>query len=159
LPTSNARSEILVRPVRPEDFDGWLPLWNGYNAFYGREGPTALPGSVTADRWAAFLAPDVAMWSLVACRGDRLVGLANYLFHPSTTDLAPSCYLQDLFTAPERRGAGVGAALIAGVAERARLAGSRNVYWQTHHTNATAMRLYDRVAERSEFLIYQLPLA
>ena len=43
-------------------------------------------------------------------------------------------------------------------AERARLAGSTSLYWQTHRTNATAMRLYDRVAERSEFLIYQLPL-
>jgi GNAT superfamily N-acetyltransferase len=158
LPTSPAKTDVLVRLARGEDLDGWLPLWNGYNAFYGREGPTALPDSVTADRWATFLAPDTAMWSLVACRGDRLVGLANYLFHPSTTDLAPSCYLQDLFTASGLRGAGVGAALIEGVAERARLAGSTNIYWQTHHTNATAMRLYDRVAARSEFLIYQLPL-
>lgn len=158
MQTSRAKTPVLVRPAAPGDLDSWLPLWNGYNAFYGREGATALPAAVTADRWANFLAPDVAMWSLVASLGDRLVGLANYLFHPSTTDLAPSCYLQDLFTASEHRGAGVGAALIEGVAARARLAGSTSLYWQTHHTNATAMRLYDRVAARSEFVIYQRPL-
>ena len=34
-------------------------------------------------------------------------------------------------------------------------AGSQRVYWQTHETNATAMRLYDRVAERSGFVVYR----
>ncbi|HLL09930.1 MAG TPA: GNAT family N-acetyltransferase, partial [Rubrivivax sp.] len=32
----------LVRRVQQGDFAGWLPLWNGYNAFYGRHGDTAL---------------------------------------------------------------------------------------------------------------------
>jgi len=29
------------------------------------------------------------------------------------------------------------------------------VYWHTHETNAVAMRLYDRVAERSGFVMYR----
>ena len=32
---------ILVRPVRQTDFAAWKPLWDGYNAFYGRQGDTA----------------------------------------------------------------------------------------------------------------------
>ena len=36
-------ADIVVRPVAQADFDRWKPLWDGYNAFYGREGPTALP--------------------------------------------------------------------------------------------------------------------
>ncbi|MDB5671856.1 MAG: putative histone acetyltransferase [Alphaproteobacteria bacterium] len=156
MPTLNADTDLTVRAARMDDLDQWLPLWTGYNAFYGREGPTALAEHVTADRWAAFLSPEVPMWALVAERNGWLVGLAHYLFHLSTTSLAPSCYMQDLFTAAEIRGAGVGAALIEAVAERAGAAGSASVSWQTHHMNATARRLYDRVAAQSEFLIYRM---
>jgi len=45
--------------------------------------------------------------------------------------------------------------LIEGVYARAREAGASRVYWQTHETNTTAMRLYDGVAERSGFLVYR----
>jgi len=52
-------------------------------------------------------------------------------------------------------GKGVGSALIHGVYERAKLAGSPRVYWQTHETNLTAQSLYDKVAERSGFIVYR----
>jgi GNAT superfamily N-acetyltransferase len=63
--------------------------------------------------------------------------------------------LQDLFTNESARGKGVGRALINGVYEGAKLAGSPRVYWQTHETNTTAMKLYDKIAERSGFLVYR----
>jgi len=43
------------------------------------------------------------------------VGLTHYLYHRSCWSLVNNCYLQDLFTAPEARGSGVGAALIEAV--------------------------------------------
>jgi len=46
-------------------------------------------------------------------------------------------------------------ALIKGVYAQAQLAGSSRVYWQTHETNQTAMQLYDKVAERSGFVVYR----
>jgi GNAT superfamily N-acetyltransferase len=61
--------------------------------------------------------------------------------------------LQDLFTDAALRGQGVGRALIAAVAERARVGGASRVYWMTHESNAAAMRLYDQVAEKPGFLI------
>ena len=91
----------------------------------------------------------------MAERDGRLVGLVHYLFHRSTSLISPTCYLQDLFTTKEARGQGVGRALIESVYERARSAGSQRVYWQTHETNLTAMALYDKVAERSGFLVYR----
>jgi GNAT superfamily N-acetyltransferase len=93
---------------------------------------------------------------LVAERGGDILGLAHYLFHRSTTALAPTCYLQDLFTVERARGLGVGRALIARTAELARAAGAARLYWQTHETNAAAMKLYDKVAERSGFLVYRI---
>jgi GNAT superfamily N-acetyltransferase len=148
-------SDLIIRPVAPHDHAQWLPLWDGYNAFYGRSGPTALDPDITRMTWQRFFDAYEPVYGLVAESGGNLIGLVHYLFHRSTTAVQPSCYLQDLFTASAARGKGVGRALIEGVYERARLAGSPRVYWQTHETNHTAMQLYDKVAERSGFLVYR----
>ena len=141
--------------MSPNDYEQWLPLWAGYNAFYGRSGATALPAEVSDTTWKRFFEASEPMHALVAEQGGELVGLAHYLYHRSTTAIQPICYLQDLFTKEEARGQGVGRALIAEVYEQAKLAGSSRVYWQTHETNQTAMLLYDRIAERSGFLVYR----
>jgi GNAT superfamily N-acetyltransferase len=146
---------LTVRPVELSDRDAWLLLWDGYNAFYGRSGPTALSGAITDALWSRFFDPSEPVWGLVAEVDGRLAGLAHYLFHRSTTAIELSCYLQDLFTNEAARGQGVGRALIEAVYEQARISGSPRVYWQTHETNATAMRLYEQVAERSGFLVYR----
>jgi GNAT superfamily N-acetyltransferase len=146
---------LTVRPIRPGDYDQWLPLWDGYNAFYGREGETALAPEVTAMTWSRFFDAYEPVHALVAEDAGRLLGTTHYLFHRSTTSIAPTCYLQDLVTAAEARGKGVGRVLIEGVYAEAVAAGAGRVYWHTHETNATARRLYDRVAELSGFLMYR----
>lgn len=146
---------FTVRPVRSGDFAAWLPLWEGYNAFYGRFGPTALDPEVTRTSWARFFDAYEPVHALVAENGDTLLGLAHYLFHRSTISIAPACYLQDLFTSEAARGKGIGRALIEAVYARAREAGCARVYWQTHESNRVAMALYDRVAEKSGFLVYR----
>jgi len=149
------REALLIRDLARSDYPRWLPLWDGYNAFYKRAGPTALPVPITAATWERFFDPAEPMHALVAETDDRLIGLVHYLFHRSTTLLAPICYLQDLFTAPESRGRGVGRALIQAVYRRAADAGSARVYWQTHETNIAARGLYDQLAERSGFIVYR----
>lgn len=148
-------SALNVRPLRQDDREGWQPLWDGYNAFYGRHGATALPEEITRTTWARFFDPAEPVYAFIAERDGRILGLAHYLFHRSTTSIAQTCYLQDLFTVEEARGTGVGRALIEAVYERARAAGAARVYWMTHESNATARRLYDKVAEYSGFLVYR----
>ncbi len=150
--------KIVVRDVQRRDFDEWKPLWDGYNAFYGREGITALPEEITNLTWSRFFDGYEPIRAVVAERADKLVGLVHYLFHRSSTGLRSNCYLQDLFTVESARGQGVGRALIEEVYRRAAQAGSGRVYWQTHETNATAMKLYDKVAEKSGFIIYRRDL-
>ena len=147
--------DVIIRSVTPHDYVQWLPLWDGYNAFYGRAGATALAPEITAMTWARFFDAYEPVHGLVAETGGEVLGLTHYLFHRSTTAIAPSCYLQDLFTSEAARGKGVGRALINGVYQRATLAGSPRVYWQTHETNRTAMQLYDKVAELSGFVVYR----
>jgi GNAT superfamily N-acetyltransferase len=146
---------MTIRDVAASDYEPWLTLWNGYNAFYGRSGPTALPAEVTQTTWQRFFDAREPVYALVAELDGALIGLTHYLFHRSTTLLAPICYLQDLYTSPERRRTGVGRALIEAVYECARDAGSPRVYWQTHETNLVAQRLYEQVAERSGFIVYR----
>jgi GNAT superfamily N-acetyltransferase len=144
-----------IRFVRRDDFDKWLPLWDGYNAFYGRSGPTTLKREITDITWSRFFDAYEPMHALVAESEGELLGLVHYLFHRSTIAVEPDCYLRDLFTVQAARGKGVGRALIEGVYEQAKLAGSPRVYWQTHETNVTAQQLYDRIADRSGFIVYR----
>ncbi len=140
-----------IRSAQPADFEQWLPLWEGYNSFYER----TVPAEVTRITWGRFFDAYEPMHAVVAERDGKLVGLVHYLYHRNTAMLAPVCYLQDLFTAAETRGQGVGRALIEAVYERAQAAGSPRVYWMTQEGNATARRLYDDVAEYSGFIQYR----
>src|SRR3546814_17969723 len=105
---------LLIRPLVQGDFDRWLPLWQGYNEFYGRSGTTALPSDVTSATWVRFFDPDQPVHALVAEAEGELLGLVHYLYHRSTTSIADICYLQDLFTAEAARGRGIASALKIG---------------------------------------------
>ena len=147
-----------IRPVRRDDLAAWKELWDGYNTFYGRSGSTALPQEVTQTTWTRFFDEYEPMHALVAESSGKLLGLVHFLYHRSTIQVAPTCYLQDLFTSEASRGQGIGCALIQAVYERAKVAGSPRVYWLTHETNTAAMKLYDRVAEKSGFVVYRRTL-
>jgi GNAT superfamily N-acetyltransferase len=146
---------LIVRNIRVDDYPTWKPLWDGYNAFYGRHGATALPAEITHATWQRFFDAYEPLHALVAERDGTVLGLVHYLFHRSTIQIAPTCYLHDLFTTDDARGQGVGRALIQAVYERAKAAGVPRVYWQTHETNTIAMQLYNKVAERSGFIVYR----
>jgi len=147
--------DLTIRALTRQDYERWLPLWDGYNAFYGRSGPTALPQAVTDMTWSRFFDAYEPVHGLVAESDGELLGLAHYLYHRATTAIAPLCYLNDLFTAHAARGKGVGRALIEAVYDEARRVDSPRVYWLTHETNTTAQALYDKVAEKSGFIHYR----
>ena len=129
-------------------------MWKGYHRFYERE----ITDAITQSTWARFFDAYEPVHALVAERAGDLHGLAHYLFHRNTAAIGPVCYMQDLFTAENARGQGIGRALIEAVYERARAAGSPRVYWMTHETNGTAQALYDKIADRSGFIQYRKAL-
>ena len=149
---------LTIRPLVAADRPRWQVLWDGYNAFYGRAGVTALAAEVTDVLWARLFDPAEPVYARVAELDGAIAGIVHYLFHRSTTMIEPICYLQDLFTDHAVRGRGVGGALIEAVYGEARAAGSTRVYWQTHETNAAARSLYEKVAMRSGFIVYRKQL-
>lgn len=151
---TDMNDSLLVRPLELSDYDGWRRLWDGYNAFYGRVDSTALPEQITMATWKRFFSPDEPVHALVAqCRG-KIVGLAHYLFHRSTTRLHDVCYMQDLFTDEHLRGKGIGRRLVLAVYDAARREGSSRVYWQTQASNVEGRALYDKIAQHKGFIVY-----
>ena len=146
--------EVEVRPLKPSDWEEWLPIWQGYHLFYKND-PSE---EVTRTTWARFFNEAEPIHALVAEQDGHLVGAVHFLYHRNTWMVAPVCYLQDLFTLPESRGQGVGRALIEAVSAQAKKAGSQRVYWMTHESNAQARTLYDKIADRSGFIQYRKAL-
>jgi GNAT superfamily N-acetyltransferase len=148
-------NNFKVRPIERQDYSAWRPLWDGYNAFYGRSAASALPEQITQATWERFFTHEEPVYAQVAEDDNGLiVGITHYLFHRSTTRLHDVCYLQDLFTAQAYRGRGVARQLIQAVYEAARAAGSTRVYWMTHTSNVAGRALYDKVAQHLGFIVY-----
>lgn len=141
----------MIREIRPTDRTQWDHLWKGYLDFY----QTPLPADITAVLWNRFFDAREPVNCLVAEKDGMLAGFVHYIFHRNTWEVEDVCYLEDLFTAPEARGMGVGRALIEAVYEKARQAGSGRVYWMTHETNKQAMILYEQIADKTGFVQYR----
>ncbi|WP_210209474.1 GNAT family N-acetyltransferase, partial [Rhizobium phaseoli] len=145
----------ILRPLEPSDRAAWEPLWEAYQRFY----EVVIPPETTDLTWARFHDPDEPMHALGAFGEDgSLVGIVHSIFHRSCWLPQWTCYLQDLYVENSQRGLGTGAALIDAVADLARANGAGRLYWMTHETNATARRLYDKIADRSGFIQYRKAL-
>jgi GNAT superfamily N-acetyltransferase len=145
---------ITTRALNDHDRAAWEPLWQGYLAFYR----ASLPQSQIEANWQRFMAVDVPMYVWGAFEGSDLLGFVHCVMHHTSWSEQETCYLQDLFTVPEARGKGVGRALIAHVCQEAKAFGCYRVYWQTHESNAEAQVLYNKVADRSGFIVYRRDL-
>ncbi|WP_434594204.1 GNAT family N-acetyltransferase [Pseudomonas sp. R4-83] len=147
-------SQIDIRPVGAADHAAWLPLWQAYLRFYNTE----LPDTVTHSTWQRFLEPSEPTHAALAWADGKAVGMVHYIYHRSNWSIENSCYLQDLLVVPETRGSGVGRLLIEHVYANAKADGCGKVHWLTHETNATAIQLYERIAERPGFIQFRKAL-
>lgn len=147
-----ADQSLIVRPIEASDRAEWERLWDRYLDFYH----TSVTPEVRDTSFARLLGDDPNDFSgCLAVLDGRPVGLVHYLFHRHGWKVENVCYLQDLYADPDVRGRGIGRALIEAVYARADAAGAPSVYWLTQQDNATARRLYDRIAGKTDFIKYQ----
>jgi ribosomal protein S18 acetylase RimI-like enzyme len=140
----------IIRPLKSSDRAQWDQLWQGYLTFYKHE----LAAEQTDLTWSRLVDEDHALHGLGLELDGELVGLAHFSFTTSTWNVHRDLYLEDLFVSPSVRGKRLGKALILALDEIAREEGSRKVWWETHRDNQIARRLYDSIAELSEFVKY-----
>jgi GNAT superfamily N-acetyltransferase len=146
---------ITLHTLTAADFDDWNLLWQAYLIFY----KSTLPEEVTTNAFARMVDPTQPTGGFLARDASgRAVGMVNWIDHRTNWALGDNCYLQDLYVSQAGRGLGTGRALIEAVAAAARTRSCARVYWQTHESNETAMLLYDKVATKSGFLVYNLGL-
>ncbi len=147
---------LTIRDLTASDEARWRELWKGYCDFY----ETEMADSVTDITWQRLLdANEVKMFSLVACdEKGAVIGFVNCVLHPLTWSAQPVCYLEDLFVDPAVRKMGAGGALIEAVKKRASAEGWHRIYWKTRNDNDTARSLYDKVADLSEWVVYEISL-
>ena len=144
-------SELQIRPISAADHEQWLPLWQGYQAFY----QASIAAETSEITWQRFLDPAEPMHAALAWRNGAAIGLVHWIFHRSCWTVGDYCYLQDLYVAKSIRGGGVGRALIEHVYAAAQAAGANRVHWLTQEDNSQARLLYDRIASHSGFTQYR----
>ncbi|MFY9210410.1 MAG: GNAT family N-acetyltransferase [Aestuariivita sp.] len=145
-------SDIIIRPLRAEDHEEWSRLWTAYLAFY----ETELPAEVYQTAFSRLLSGEAGEFQgLIAEIDGQPVGLTHYLFHRMLWSIEDTCYLLDLYTDPSARGRGAGRALIEAVHSAAKEAGIPDIYWQTQEFNYKGRMLYDQLATRTPFIIYE----
>ena len=149
--TGTAMAAHPIRAFGAGDFDAWYPLWRGYQAFYRVD----LPLETSRVTWRRILDPAEPMHGAFALADGRPIGIVHYIRHRSCWTVGDYCYLQDLFVDGAVRANGAARALIEHVYAHAKVLGCSRVHWLTHETNHDAMKLYDRIADRSGFVQYR----
>ncbi|MCH7315275.1 GNAT family N-acetyltransferase [Acinetobacter sp. ANC 3882] len=142
---------MQLRALEQQDYQNWLWLWQGYQAFYKVE----IDHQVTEKTFTRLLDPDEQMQCLVVVDQDRLIAFVHFIFHRSTWTTGDYCYLQDLFVDQHSRIKGLGRKLIEAVYQKAAERECSRVYWLTHETNYQARMLYDSMAVNAGFIQYR----
>lgn len=146
---------VQVRPLGDKDFFSWLGLFEGYSEFY--ESPLTDEKALRVWSWIIDKNHDLTGAVAVNAEGE-FVGLAHYRAFPRTLAADMGLFLDDLFVAPDARGAGVGKALMQFVKGYAGEHKLSQVQWLTAAGNETAAVLYDEVGTRTDWVTYEIDL-
>lgn len=143
---------MIIRPVAAQDQSDWGMLYAAYAEFYAVEQTDDMRDRV----WGWLNDPHHEVRGLVAQTDGGLVGLAHIRPFARPLAAATGLYLDDLFVTPDARGSGAASALIDAVKSLAKDEGHSVVRWITAPENARARGLYDKVAQATPWVTYDL---
>jgi GNAT superfamily N-acetyltransferase len=149
---------VRITVVGPDDLPELLPLMRAYCDFY----QVAPSDQALLELSRALLADPRREGLQLLARDDsgRAVGFATLFWTWQTLAAARVGVMNDLYVAPQARGAGVAGGLIAACLERCREHGATRLVWQTAVDNHRAQALYERMGATREdrWLDYELPV-
>lgn len=148
---------IATRDPIPTDWTEWHRMWSANCVHFG----ASMSHAHDRELWRRIMAPEHPVGALVCSTagGDgKLLGLAHYVLHPHTFSSKMVCYLEDLWVDLSARRAGVGRSLIDGLVARGKEQDWRRVYWHTETDNVAARTLYDRIAQATNYVRYDMIL-
>ena len=143
---------IAVRPLKFDDFAKWLPLWDGNNMGERNQ-------AVTTETWSRITNSDnTQVNGLCAERNGKILGIVHYILHPTTGQINPVCYMQDVYVEPEYRRKGIGKRLVEEVTKIATKEKWARMYWLTQSDNENAKAMYENFGIKLDFTLYVLPI-
>jgi GNAT superfamily N-acetyltransferase len=148
------RMAIEVRAPQAGDRAAWDRLYAGYADHYRVDQTPAMRDVV----WGWLMDPAHGTKGFVAVSVGVPVGLAHYRPFARPLSATTGGFLDDLFVSPEARGTGAAEALIAAVAGEGRARGWSVIRWITAGDNARARKVYDRVAQATPWVTYDIKL-
>lgn len=147
-------NELIIRPLKPTDKTHWLPLFHAYGDFY----QVPHPDSMVEQVWQWLMADTIAYHGLLAEWHGQAVGLAHYRPFLNSLTARTSCFFDDMYILPEARGQKIGAGFINELKKIAKANNWDNVTWMTADNNYRARTLYDQMAIRTHWVVYEMPI-
>lgn len=144
-------SVVKIRPLEPNDFPEWLPLWDGNNLGHRNE-------EVTTETWARLTDPASQVNGLGAFDGGTMVGLVHYIIHPTTGYIEHVCYMQDVWVDPERRGQGIAKKLVQALVKIGNKEKWARMHWFAENNNEAAQALYKNLGVKLDFSLHVYPM-
>lgn len=141
-----------IRHIEARDRHQWEALFLAYGVFY----ETAFTQDIVEGVWEWLMDPVHSLSGFVAEHEGTVLGFAHLRQQADTFRAGPSWFLDDLFTAPSARGQGVGSALIEALKAHGASHGGGTLRWITAADNHTAQRLYDTLATRTSWVMYEV---
>jgi len=139
-----------IRSVNPDDFPAWLSLWDANNLGHKNE-------AVTTQTWIRLNDPDAPVNALVVEHQGELIGLLQYVLHPTTGSVEDVCYMQDVYVHEAHRGKGIGKTMIAALEQQAHQEKWARIYWLAETKNEAAQALYKNLGHKLDFTLHILP--
>jgi ribosomal protein S18 acetylase RimI-like enzyme len=130
-------AQLDVRPARLADAEAVGQLLHDFNEEYGD--PTPGPAKLAARVSQLLVQGEIT----VLLGGAGPDGLAVLRFRPAIWTEALECYLAELYVVPERRGRGLGRALLETAIECARARGADTMDLGTGENDVAARALYE----------------
>ena len=145
-------AQNIIREIQAQDKNRWRELYRGYADFYQAKMNETILNTV----WEWLQDETHELNGLVYETDGSIVALAHYRRMPSPIRGKDIGFLDDLFVVPEYRGRKIGEQLINRLKEISRAENWNLIRWITQENNATAKRLYDKVAQKTTWNVYEL---
>ncbi len=146
-------NRIIIRPLESSDFDKWLTLWDENNMGERNE-------AVTAKTWYRLIdVNNIQVNGLAAEKNGVMLGIVHYILHPTTGQINPVCYMQDVYVSHEHRRKGIGKRLVEEVTKIGTKENWARMYWLTASDNMEAKAMYENFGIKLDFTFYVLPIS